>query len=84
MPLGRLAAIRVTQGPPSIRTENAELVAYLYVDMHGRDIGGFVAEADRAVRDARDPGALRAGQAMAITPDPCDGAGGKAAASAPG
>jgi len=51
VPLGQLAAIRVTQGPPSIRTENAELVAYLYVDMHGRDIGGFVAEADRAVRD---------------------------------
>ncbi|MEA3071662.1 MAG: copper/silver efflux system protein, partial [Alphaproteobacteria bacterium] len=51
VPLGQLAAIRVTQGPPSIRTENAELVAYLYVDMHGRDIGGFVADADRAVRD---------------------------------
>src|SRR5215207_4441651 len=51
VPLGQLASIRVTQGPPSIRTENAELVAYLYVDMHGRDIGGFVAEADRAVRD---------------------------------
>ena len=51
VPLGQLAAIRVTQGPPSIRTENAELVAYLYVDMHGRDIGGFVADAARAVRD---------------------------------
>jgi Cu(I)/Ag(I) efflux system membrane protein CusA/SilA len=51
VPLGQLAAIRVTQGPPSIRTENAELVAYLYVDMHGRDIGGFVAEAAQAVRD---------------------------------
>ncbi len=51
VPLGQIATIRVTQGPPSIRTENAELVAYLYVDMHGRDIGGFVAEAARAVRD---------------------------------
>src|SRR5205823_6173574 len=51
VPLGQLASIRVTQGPPSIRTENSELVAYLYVDMHGRDIGGFVAEADRAVHD---------------------------------
>jgi Cu(I)/Ag(I) efflux system membrane protein CusA/SilA len=50
-PLGQLASIRLTEGPPAIRTENAELVAYLYVDMHGRDIGGFVAEADRAVRD---------------------------------
>src|SRR3954451_22024703 len=51
VPPGSLASIRVTQGPPSIRTENAELVGYLYIDMHGRDIGGFVAEADRAVRD---------------------------------
>jgi copper/silver efflux system protein len=50
VPLGSLASIRVTQGPPSIRTENAELVAYLYVDMHGRDIGSFVADADKAVR----------------------------------
>ncbi|MBI3516795.1 MAG: efflux RND transporter permease subunit, partial [Proteobacteria bacterium] len=51
IPLGQLASIRITQGPPSIRTENAQLVAYVYVDMHGRDIGGFVADAARAVRD---------------------------------
>src|SRR5713101_5249810 len=51
VPLGQLAAIRVTQGPPAIRTENTELVDYIYVDLHGRDLGGFVAEAVRAVRD---------------------------------
>jgi Cu(I)/Ag(I) efflux system membrane protein CusA/SilA len=51
IPLGQLASIRVTQGPPSIRTENAQLVAYVYVDMRGRDIGGFVADAARAVSD---------------------------------
>jgi Cu(I)/Ag(I) efflux system membrane protein CusA/SilA len=51
VPLGQLASIHVTQGPPSIRTEDAELVAYLYVDMHGRDIGSFVADADRTVRE---------------------------------
>ena len=51
VPLGQLAAIRITLGPPSIRTENAELVNYLYVDMLGRDLGGFVAEASRAVRE---------------------------------
>jgi len=51
IPLGQLAAVRVTQGPPSIRTENAQLVAYVYVDMRGRDIGGFVSDAARAVRD---------------------------------
>ena len=32
-----------TQGPPTIRTENAQLVAYVYVDMRDRDIGGYVA-----------------------------------------
>src|SRR5206468_7658971 len=51
VPLGQLAAIRITLGPPSIRTENAELVNYLYVDMRGRDLGGFVAEASGAVRE---------------------------------
>jgi hypothetical protein len=51
IPLGQLASIRVTQGPPSIRTENAQLVAYVFVDMRGRDMGGFVADAARAVSD---------------------------------
>jgi Cu(I)/Ag(I) efflux system membrane protein CusA/SilA len=52
IPLGQLASIRVTQGPPSIRTENAQLVAYVYVDMRGRDMGGFVADAARVVSDS--------------------------------
>ncbi len=51
VPLGQLASIRVRLGPASIRTENAELVNNLYVDMRGRDLGGFVAEANRAVRE---------------------------------
>ena len=34
-----------------IRTENAQLVNYIYVDMHARDIGGYVADAQRAVRE---------------------------------
>jgi Cu(I)/Ag(I) efflux system membrane protein CusA/SilA len=32
-----------------IRTENAQLVNYIYVDMHDRDIGGYVADAQRAL-----------------------------------
>jgi Cu(I)/Ag(I) efflux system membrane protein CusA/SilA len=52
IPLGQLAAIRITQGPPSIRTENAQLVDYVYIDMHGRDIGGFVSEAASMVNRA--------------------------------
>jgi Cu(I)/Ag(I) efflux system membrane protein CusA/SilA len=49
IPLGQLATIKLTQGPPMVRTENAQLVNYLYVDMEGRDIGGYVADAQRAV-----------------------------------
>src|SRR4029077_6700072 len=36
-------------GPPMIRTENAQLVNYIYVDMHDRDIGGYVAGAHSAL-----------------------------------
>jgi Cu(I)/Ag(I) efflux system membrane protein CusA/SilA len=52
IPLGQLASITLTQGPPMVRTENAQLVNYLYVDMQGRDIGSYVADAQRAVAQA--------------------------------
>jgi Cu(I)/Ag(I) efflux system membrane protein CusA/SilA len=51
IPLGQVASIKITQGAPSIRTENAQLVDYIYVDMQGRDLGGYVADAQRAVRE---------------------------------
>jgi len=51
IPLGQLARIRLEKGPPAIRTENALLSAYIFVDIRGRDIGGYVAEAQRAVRE---------------------------------
>jgi copper/silver efflux system protein len=50
VPLGQLAKVAITQGPPAIRTENALLSAYIYVDLRGRDIGGYVADAQRAVQ----------------------------------
>jgi len=58
IPLGQLAHIHVALGPPSIRTENAQPVAYIYVDLQGRDLGGYVAEAARKVADqvAMPPG----------------------------
>ncbi len=49
VPLGQVASVHVTTGPPSIRTENAQPVAYIYVDLAGRDLGGYVAEASRKV-----------------------------------
>ena len=51
VPLGQLARVKIIMGPPAIRTENALLSAYIFVDIRGRDIGTFVAEAQRAVRD---------------------------------
>ena len=51
IPLGQIASVTIAQGPPSIRTENAQLVNYIYVDMQGRDLGGYVEEARKAVQD---------------------------------
>lgn len=45
IPLGQVASIHITTGSPSIRTENAQPVAYIYIDLQGRDLGGYVAEA---------------------------------------
>jgi Cu(I)/Ag(I) efflux system membrane protein CusA/SilA len=49
IPLGQVAGIHVTSGPPSIRSENAQPVAYIYFDLAGRDLGGYVAEASAKV-----------------------------------
>jgi len=51
LPLGQLARVSIAKGTPGIRTENALLCAYLYVDIRGRDIGGYVADARKAVAD---------------------------------
>ena len=49
VPLGQVARIVVAKGTPGIRTENALLSAYIYVDIRERDIGGYVADAKKAV-----------------------------------
>ena len=51
IPLGQLAKVEVAKGAPSIRTENALLSAYIYVDIRDRDIGGYVADAKKAVAE---------------------------------
>lgn len=51
VPLGQVARVKVTKGAPGIRTENALLSAYIYVDLRGRDIGGYVADARKAVAE---------------------------------
>ena len=49
IPLGQLADITLQRGAPGIRTENALLAAYVYVDLRDRDIGSYVDEARRVV-----------------------------------
>ena len=44
-------SIRIAKGAPAIRTENALLSAYIYVDIRDRDIGGYVADARKAVAE---------------------------------
>jgi Cu(I)/Ag(I) efflux system membrane protein CusA/SilA len=51
VPLGQLAKLVVRKGPSAIRTENSLLSVYVFVDIRGRDIGGYIADAQRAVRE---------------------------------
>jgi Cu(I)/Ag(I) efflux system membrane protein CusA/SilA len=51
IPLGQVATVKLVQGPGSIRTENAQLAAYIYVDARDRDLGSYVADAQRAVAE---------------------------------
>jgi Cu(I)/Ag(I) efflux system membrane protein CusA/SilA len=44
-----VAKVELTRGPTSIRTENGQLAVYIFVDLAGRDLGGYVAEARDAV-----------------------------------
>ena len=58
IPLGSLVSLRLEQGPPSIRTENAQLSAYLYVDVSDTDIGGWVARAQAQVEQVLASGQI--------------------------
>jgi Cu(I)/Ag(I) efflux system membrane protein CusA/SilA len=49
IPLGEIAKVQLTRGATSIRTENGQLTTYIYVDISGRDLGGYVANAQKAV-----------------------------------
>jgi Cu(I)/Ag(I) efflux system membrane protein CusA/SilA len=49
IPLGELADIRLVMGPTMISSENGLLRGTVLMNVRGRDVGGFVAEAQRAV-----------------------------------
>jgi copper/silver efflux system protein len=54
VPLGEVATVSVAQGPSMIRTENAQLALYIFVDFRDRDIGSYVADAQKAVAENVD------------------------------
>jgi Cu(I)/Ag(I) efflux system membrane protein CusA/SilA len=49
VPLGQLAQIHTTNGPPMIKDEDGSLVGWVYVDVEGRDLGSYVRDAKQAV-----------------------------------
>lgn len=49
IPLGELAAIEFVEGPPMIKSENARLSGWVFVDIADRDIGSYVDEAREMV-----------------------------------
>ncbi|MGH8698945.1 MAG: efflux RND transporter permease subunit, partial [Burkholderiales bacterium] len=49
IPLSSVAEIAISDGPPMLKSENARLSGWIYVDIRGRDLGSVVADAQRAV-----------------------------------
>src|SRR5260370_17247549 len=49
VPLGQVAKVSLAQGPSSIRTENAQLAAYIFVDLRDRHLPGYVAHPRNAL-----------------------------------
>jgi len=49
VPLGQLAAIEIHKGPPMIKSENARLTSWVFVDIAGLDVGTYVRSAQQAV-----------------------------------
>lgn len=47
IPISEIADIKMRTGPAMIRNENGMLAGYVYIDVQGRDIGTYVAEAKK-------------------------------------
>jgi Cu(I)/Ag(I) efflux system membrane protein CusA/SilA len=51
VPLSQVADVRVVEGPATIRSENGQLMNYVTLNVRGRDMVGFVEEAQRVVAE---------------------------------
>lgn len=54
IPLAEIAEIAIVDGPPMIRSENARLTGWVFVDIADRDIGGYVADAQAEIAQSVD------------------------------
>ena len=54
IPLGTIADIQVVDGPAMIRSENARRTGFVFIDIAGRDLGGYVNEARALVAETVD------------------------------
>jgi Cu(I)/Ag(I) efflux system membrane protein CusA/SilA len=52
VPLSQLAKLEIRKGPPSIKSENARLNAWIYVDLDGVDVGTWVGRARQTLADS--------------------------------
>jgi Cu(I)/Ag(I) efflux system membrane protein CusA/SilA len=59
VPLSELAKLRVVAAPMGVKSEGAVPNAWIYVDVQGTDIGGYVRQAQQAVNDALRSGELK-------------------------
>lgn len=55
VPITQLADIQLSTGPPVVKNEDGELTGWVYVDVAGRDIGGYVQEAKKKLLDELYP-----------------------------
>lgn len=59
VPLGELADFHIIRGPTSVKSEEGLLTSYVYIDVAGRDVGGYVKEAREKIADLQIPEGYR-------------------------
>ncbi|MRR16975.1 MAG: efflux RND transporter permease subunit [Deltaproteobacteria bacterium] len=59
IPLGEVADFKIVKGPTAIKSEEGLLTAYVFIDITGRDMGGYVEEAKKKVSTLKIPEGYR-------------------------
>ncbi len=54
IPIAQVASIKIRKGPPAIKSENARLNAWIYIDIRGIDVGTYVKNAQEIVNEKID------------------------------